>query len=84
MKTWIIIACGIGASYYFADVRSPHFVENLLAPLLLLIFVLAAVIKLMLALGKNRGGSGGGGNAGIYGGSGHTGGCGGDGGGGDC
>lgn len=88
MTTWIIIACGIGASYYFSDVRSPHVLENLLAPLLLLMFVLAAVIKLVLISGTASrgpvGGGDGGGFAGFDGSHNSSNGCGRDSGGGEC
>lgn len=87
MKSWLIILCGLGGSWYFIDLKAESALENLFAPLVFGLMLMLVLIKGIIDTwrpGGHGSGNGGWSDSGGFGGGGDGGGgCGGDGGGGD-
>ena len=55
MKAWIIILSGLIASWHYSDLHSVSALNNLGAPFLFLLFLIALLSKLVIVLGLKNG-----------------------------
>jgi apolipoprotein N-acyltransferase len=75
MFSWIITLSGLGLSWHFTDLESGIFLQNVVCPILVGLFLIIALVKASthLSSGRSSGDSGG-----FFDGFGGDGGCGGD------